>query len=372
MGAGVVDNQDITAFNGGQAAVDGEFVVVFAEAAHDVVGSVGFEVVFAHNGDVVVGAVHAGTHEIGHGGVESDVFFVGVFFVDGFGNQEAVGSGNDAAAFEGEGGGLEAGIEDVFGVEGFDSPGNGAEVNGRVIRAVGDADAAAEVHEVDGNPGASGDFGEEGEEHVGGFDEVGGVEFVGGHHGVDAEVLNAFLSGDAVGFDHLRAGESVLGFFGFADDVVAGFLGSGVESEGEGVGEADFFEIVEVGDVVEVDEGADVFGFSIFFQGCVVGGEEGALAGDAECFGEDEFGEGGAVGAHSFFGEDLNDPGVGAGFHGVVVAEAGGGPLEGGGEIPGGSAYAFLVVDVEGGGVVGGDVPKGGFGEGEGFAGQFK
>ena len=38
VGAGVVDNQDITAFNGGQAAVDGEFVVVFAEAAHDVVG----------------------------------------------------------------------------------------------------------------------------------------------------------------------------------------------------------------------------------------------------------------------------------------------------------------------------------------------
>ena len=56
MGAGVVDDHKIADLDRRQGAVDGELVVVLAEAADDVAGVVRCGALFAEHRDMVVGA----------------------------------------------------------------------------------------------------------------------------------------------------------------------------------------------------------------------------------------------------------------------------------------------------------------------------
>jgi hypothetical protein len=189
------------------------------------------------------------------------------------------------------------------------------------------------------------------EEHAGGFDVVLLVEFVGDDHGVEAEGLGAEVAGLGVGVEELVAGEAVLGFLGVADDGVAGLGGAGVvaEAEGFGQGAGGGDEGVDVGDIIEVDDGAEAAGLAEFGVGGFVGGEHDAVAGESDGFAEAELGEGGAVGAEAFGGEDLEEEGIGRGLDGVVFAEAGEDGergVEGAGVLPDGR----LVVEVEGGG----------------------
>ena len=71
-------------------------------------------------------------------------------------------------------------------------------------------------------------------------------------------------------------GHAVFGFLRLADDVVALDEGAGVVAEGEAGREARvLFEIFDVGDVVQVDDGAQLHRFLEFIGGGVVGGEHG-------------------------------------------------------------------------------------------------
>ena len=78
-----------------------------------------------------------------------------------------------------------------------------------------------------------------------------------------------------------------------------------------------------MGDVVQIDDCAEVAGDAEFFVGGFVGGEHDALAGDADGFAEAQFGEGGAIRAEAFRGEDAQEEGVGGGFDSEEFAEAG-------------------------------------------------
>ena len=107
-------------------------------------------------------------------------------------------------------------------------------------------------------------------------------------------------------------------------------------------------------EVIEVDDGAEFDGFAVFVGEGVIGGEHEVLAAESDTFGEDEFGEAGAVGAESFFGGDFDDVGVGECFNGEVFAEPGA-PVESGIELSAGVANAGFVIEVEGSGIFGGN-----------------
>ena len=78
----VVDDQDVAVVDFRQAAVDGEFIAVFAERTGDVIDVVFRCIFLAHDRDVMVRAVHARTHEVGHAGIDADVFLPDVFVMD--------------------------------------------------------------------------------------------------------------------------------------------------------------------------------------------------------------------------------------------------------------------------------------------------
>ena len=83
MRAGVVNIKQIAAFDFGQHTVDCEFIIVFAKRAGHVIFVVTRRVFFAHNGNMMIGAVHRRTHQIDRAGVHADIFLVGMFFVNG-------------------------------------------------------------------------------------------------------------------------------------------------------------------------------------------------------------------------------------------------------------------------------------------------
>ena len=368
MGAGVVDHQQIAHGDLGQLALDGELVAVLAQGADDVVGLRGGGGFLAQHGDVVVGAVHAGAHEVGHGGVHADVGTVGVLPAEGAGDEPAVGAGDGAAAFHVDGERIEAGGDDELVVPGARAAGDGGIVHGPLFGPVGDADAAAGVDEGNADAEAVLELDGQLEQHAGGFDVVLGVEFVGDDHGVQAERLHAEVAGAGVGGEELVAGEAVLGLLGMADDGVARLGRAGVvaETEGFGQGTGGGDERVDVRDIIEVDDGAELAGLAEFGVGGFVGGEHDAVAGQADGLAEAEFGEGGAIGAAALGGEELQDEGIGRGLDGEEFAE--------GGEDGKRLVQALrvlpdrrLVVEVEGGG----EALREGFGlfagEGEGF-----
>ena len=147
--ARVVDDDAVADVDLGQLAVDGEFVVVLAERAGDVVDMVTEGVFLADDGDVVVSAVDGGAHEVRHAGVESDVVLVRLLFMQRRRDEPAVGTRDIAARFGLDGESRKACRLDDLLVERFDAAGDALYVDGFFFGAVGDAEAAAEVDEFE-------------------------------------------------------------------------------------------------------------------------------------------------------------------------------------------------------------------------------
>lgn len=90
----------------------------------------------------MVSAVHGRAHKVRHAGVQADVIFIGLLFVDGGGHQIAVGTGDAAAQLHGQGQPREPGGDDDFLVGRLYSGGDAFHVHSVLLRPVGDADAA--------------------------------------------------------------------------------------------------------------------------------------------------------------------------------------------------------------------------------------
>ena len=89
---------------------------------------------------------------------------------------------------------------------------------------------------------------------------------------MQAETSNALVEANFVSVENLFAGEPVFCFCGSSDYIVAVVHNvGGVVAEGNNFGQAGvLLKIIDVGDVVEVDNRAEVQSFAKFFGGRVV------------------------------------------------------------------------------------------------------
>ena len=269
--AGVMDDDEVADVDFRQHTVDGEFVVVLAERARDVVFVVAGRRFLAGDRDVVVGAVHRGAHEIRHAGVEADVVFVGLFLVDGRRDEPAGGAGDGAAALGEDRDVAETGGDHELIVELVDALADLHEVERLLLGAVGDAEAAAEVHELDVDAEALLELAREREHELRREEERLCAAFVRGDHRVQAEALDALFLRHLVGLEELVAREAILCLGRLADDVVALHEVAGIVAEAEALRQAGvLLEVVEVADVVEVDDGAELDGFLELIGGRIV------------------------------------------------------------------------------------------------------
>ena len=237
--------------------------------------------------------------------------------------------------------------------QGGDLLAHGSDVQGVDVRQVGDAQAAADVDELEADAQFAADGLHQIKQHAGGLHHVAVVQFVGGEHGVQAKPFCPTGHGPAVGLDDLLVADPVLGLLGLADDVVAGAAGARVVAEADQL--RHHRHLVDQGDIVQVEQAAALGrGGREVRRAGVVRGEHDLLAACAQAAGEQQLGLGAAVEAEAQVAHDGEDRRVGQGLDRVELTEPGDvgkGRLH----LAAGRTDAGLVVDVEGRAVVGGD-----------------
>ena len=169
---------------------------------------------------------------------------------------------------------------------------------------VGNADSAAQVHEVNPHPGLFFPLRRKLKDDSGRVGKEVRVQLVGGDHRVQTKALHALLGAAGVGFNHLLAGQAVLGFLRLADYRIAARLeGAGVVAEADCLGQPAaqrLFEEVYVRDVVQVDYVSLLVGIAELLCRGVVAREHDVFAADSNLVAEDKLGQAGAVAAAAF------------------------------------------------------------------------
>ena len=319
----VVDDNAVADVDLRQLAVDGKLIVVLAERARDVVDVVARFVLLARDRDVMVSAVHGRAHEVGHAGVEADVVLVGLLLVDSRRDEPASRARDGAAALRHHGDIAETFRHHHLVVELVDALADGFEVDRLFLRAVGDADAAADVDEFDVDAEAVLELDGQFEHELRREDEGLRAALVRGDHRVQAKALDALLLGHLVGLEELVARQAVLRFRRLADDVIALDEVARVVAEADDLRQASvLLEVIEVADVVEVDDGTELDGFLELVGRRVVGRQQNLLTLVARDFREYELGEAAVVRASAFLVQDLQDARVRQCLDGELLAEA--------------------------------------------------
>ena len=358
VGTGVVDVDQVTDVDLGQHPVNGELVVVLAQAADHIVLVVAGGVLLAQHGDVVVSAVHGGAHQVGSAGIQTDVLLVDVLFVDGSCHQRTVGAGGKAAHL-GEDGHIAhpCGHKDLLKLPAHALT-DGHDVVLGLVGAVGDAHAAGQVDVADVGTGGLLHTDCQLEQDACQLGVIGIGDGVGGQEGMDAKVLCTLCHQLLVAVDHLLLGHAVLGIAGLVHDLEAFLALAQLEGPARVVAAEDVLgdpghtvQEVHHGGIVQVDVCAQLVCLLHVLHGGLVGGEHDIAAGKAAGLAQHQLGQGGAVHAAALFLQDLQDDGVGQRLDGKILPEALV-PAEGLVDAAGVLTDALFVVDVERGGHV--------------------
>ena len=321
VGAGVVDHQQIADIDLGQHPVHSELVAVLTQGAGDVVLVVAGGVLLARDGDVVVGPVDGRAHQVGSAGIHADILLVDVLFVDSPGHKAAIGPHHEAAQLAAQ---LHVphprGNQDllIFLPHALADKGD---VVLRLLRAVGDADAAGEVDVLDVTTGLRLQLRRQPEEDARQLRVVVVGDGVGGQEGVDAEVLGP------LGFQHFKClgdlgpGHAVFGVAGgvhHLEPLLA--LPQGENSPGIVPTEHRIRDVsdgllqkLHMGDIVQIDDRPQPVRQPELLRQGIVGGEHDLMAPEAAFLRHHQFRQAGAVRAAALLTHDLQQGGGGGG-----------------------------------------------------------
>ena len=296
-------------------------------------------------------------HEVGRACVDAQVVAVGVLLVRDAADEARERRQHEAAQLAGNVHVAHArGHEDLL-ERAAHALADGGDVVGRLLRPVGHAHAARQVHEAHAHAALALDAHGEAEQQPRERREVLVGHGVAGEKSVDSQLADASARQLARGLEHLGLGEAELGALRRVEDAVGEReVAARVEAQAHEGGELPHGTLpgVDVGDVVEVDARAQARGVGELGVGRVVGGEHDLVSPKAQRLGEHELALAGAVEAEAVLAQDGEDGGVGRGLDGEVLLEAGA-PREGVDELLGPLADAALVVEVERGRVLGAD-----------------
>ncbi len=101
----------------------------------------------AQNRDMMICPVHGRAHQVGGAGVDSDIVFISLFFMQDFGDQMPVGTQHETAAFSINGDISQAVRHQDLIIGSMDAFSDNGNVIGLLIGTIGDADASGQVDE---------------------------------------------------------------------------------------------------------------------------------------------------------------------------------------------------------------------------------
>ena len=324
MRASIVDDDQIANVDMRQGPVNGKLVVVFAQRADDVVDMVVGLVFLAGNGDVMIRAIHRRAHQVGGAGVQPDILLINMLFMDGGGHQTAVRAGHIAAKFAGDVY-MHTGGNNHLLVQSAHIVCNLFNIRRRLLRAVGNAHAAGKVNHKKVCADHFMRLGRQFKEHPGDGGIIGGVSGVARQQRMQAKLLNAFALQNADGLEDLRAGHAIFGVPGMPHAGVANMqLAAGI------VAQADFFrnaavalEKFDMGNIVQIDNRAQLARVYIVLGGRHIGREHDVVALEAHGLGQHKFRNGSAIHPAALAFENGKYIRVGIGLDGEVFPKAG-------------------------------------------------
>ena len=221
MSPRIVDGEIVSHLDLGKHPVDGELVVVFTQRAGYVVLVIAGLIFFSQHGDMMVCAVHGGTHQVYSAGVAAQVFLMGMLFMNHLCDQMSVGSHHETAQL-----GVDCHVSHTCRDENFlismlHAVRDFIDIVCFLIRAVGDPDAAGQVDEADIRAGLFLQLHGQLKQLLRQHGIIGVGHRIARQEGVNAEMLHAFFLQNAEALEHLLRGEAVLGISGVVHDAVA-------------------------------------------------------------------------------------------------------------------------------------------------------
>ena len=326
---GIMDIDDIANVDLGQHTVDGKLVVVLTQTAHHIIHMVAGLVFLAQHSDVMVCAIHGGTHQVGSAGVQTDVLLIDMLFVDGRCHQSTVGAGGKAAHLGKDGHITHAGRHQDLLKLSAHALTDGHDVIFGLLRTVRDTHTAGQVDVADVHAGGLLHPDCQLEQDACQLRIVFIGNGVGGEESVDAEVPGTLCSQLLVAFDHLLLGHTILGIAGLVHDLKALFALAQTEGAARVIAAEDVLrhagdtlQKFHHGGVVQIDIGTHLVGLLHIFHGSLVGGEHDIAAGEAAHLAEHQLGQGRAVHAAALLLEDLQDDRVRQSLDGKILLEA--------------------------------------------------
>ena len=315
-------------------------------------------ILLAQHRNMMVRAVHGRTHQIGGTGIHTDVFFIGVLFVDGFRHQTAIGTQQEPAQL-GENGHIAHPRRDqnflISLPDAFTDDGN---IIFRLFGTVGDADAAGQIDKGNVTARFPLQFHGSLEQNPGQRRVIFIGNGVGGQERMEAEPFGpqGFELGER--FRQLGPGHAVLGLAGVVHDLEALLAfaqlehAAGIVAAGDGLRDKaqGALQKVHMGQIVQIDGGAQFGGQLKFLSRGVVGGKHDVAAGEATAVRHHQLRQRGTVGTAALLLQNLQNLRIGRGLDSEIFPKAGI-PGKGGPETAGTVPDTGFVVQIKGGGV---------------------
>ena len=261
MGAGVVDKQQIAPFNFRQHTVHGKFVAVLAKGAGHIVLVVAGLILLAQHRHMVIRTVDGRAHQVHRTGIHSNVFFMGMFFMDCRGYQTAIRSHHKTSHL-----GINRHIAHTVGGKHLiiHLMYTGADLQNIIrllLRTVGNANAAGQIDKADFYAQLVLQLHCYIKQHLGQQRIILVGHRIGAQECVQTELLYALGLHDPEGLKQLFGGHTVLGVPRVVHNIIGDLKHTaGIVAAAHFAGQlaAGFFHGFNMGNVIQVDDTAQV------------------------------------------------------------------------------------------------------------------
>ena len=281
-------------------------------------------VLLAQHRDVMVGAIHGRAHQVGCAGIHTDVLLVDVLFVQHRRDQAAVRSQHITAHL-----GEERHIPHSSGNQNFlklfaDALADLGDIVAALLRAIGDAYAARQVDELDLGTRALMKTHRQTEQDARQFRVILIGDRIAGQERVNAELFGAQGHQFGVGLRHLVLAHTIFGIAGVIHDAIAQVKDSTrIVAAADGFGNTRHpLQELHVGQIIQVDVGAQFVGLLHILHRRIVGGEHDITPRKTARLTHQQFGIAGAVHAAAFLLQDFQDIRIGRSFYGEIFFES--------------------------------------------------
>ena len=279
---------------------------------------------FTQYSDMMISAIHSGTHQVGSASIQTDVFFIDMFFMDGFRNQCTIRCQHISAHFCEDSHIVHAGRHQHFFVYFTYTFANCHDITAFFIRMVRNTYTTRKVDKGNVNIQFIFQFHCQFKQNLGQHRIIHIRACAAGKERVDTEVFRTFFFQHAESFFHLFLCHAVFGIARVVHDFIAYLeYTAGIVTAAYGFRNwRNFFKERNMGNIVKVDDSTQFRCQSKIFRRCHIGRKHNLVSCYAYRFCNLQFCIRRTVCATAFFFQDLQNAGSRGCLHGKIFSKS--------------------------------------------------